>query len=339
MSIKTGLAGWVALMGLMVGVSPAAEERVTPAESQPNQGGIVCINPNFNFGSIYSDVEVNHRYVLTNQGARVVKISAVRSTCGCTTAVASTNEMAPGQTAAVDVVLNFSGRRGRQNKSIYVETDDLQNRIVKLEFTGLVIVPIEAQPEAIHLGTIGVAGRIEREVLVNAVSTNTFHLLSVKSASPQVTVTSELRQEGKQYCLKVVFEGPRKLGSFMTSVEVETDHPQMKKLSIPLAGFVGGDIVAVPASLVFSPSATNVSKTVWVTLWSPGGTAFKITKVELPDEGMTHSMVVVNPDRYRMEIKTRGALAGADGKSIRIETDLPSMKELHVPIRVLTGHE
>jgi len=322
-------------MGLMAGVCVATE--TGPMESQTNQAGVVCINPNFDFGAVYSDAVVNHRYMLTNQGARVVKILAVRSSCGCTTAVATTNEMAPGQSAAVDVVLNFKGRRGRQTKSIYAETDDPQNRVMRLEFTGVVIVPIEAQPEGIHFGTIGTEGRLEQEVLISAVSTNTFQVLGAKSASPQVTVTVEPREVGKQYLVKVVCDGPRKLGSWMTSVEVETDHPQMKVLSIPVAGFVAGDIVAAPVSLLLMPSATNESRTVWINLWSPGGKPFKVTKVELPGEGMTNAITVLKPDRCRMEIKTRGTLAGLEGKSIRIETDLDSAKELLIPVRVLTA--
>jgi hypothetical protein len=124
----------------------------------------------------------------------------------------------------------------------------------------------------------------------------------------------------------------------MTAVEVETDHPQMKMLSIPVAGFVAGEIVSSPAELMLYPSATNESKTVWVSLWSPAGKPFKVTKVELPEAGMTHTIVSVTPDRCRLEIKTRGSLAGLAGKSIRLETDLDSMKELSIPLKVMTVH-
>lgn len=333
MRIKTGSVVLVFLMGFGAGCCSVAAE--VPVANPTNQPGVVCLNSSLDFGAVYSDAVVKHSYVLTNQGVGVVKIVAVRASCGCTTATAATNTLAPGQATTVDVVINFKGRRGRQNKTIYAETDDRVNRVVRMDFTGVVMVPIEAQPEGIHFGTVGTEEKLEREVLLTAVSTNTFQVLAATSAASNMTVTYEPRELGKQYLIKVVCAGPRKKGSFMTSVEVETDHPQMKGLSIPVAGLVAGDIVVTPAPLTLVPSDTNVSKTVWVDLWSPGGKAFKITKVELPGEGMTNTISILTPGRSRLEIKTRGPLTGMDGKSIRIETDMASMKELLIPVRVL----
>lgn len=113
-------------------------------------------------------------------------------------------------------MLNFAGRRGRQNKSIYVDTDDPQNRIIRLEFSGLVVVWIEVQPEGIHFGTMGTVGRVEREVLVNAVSTNTFHLLECKIRVSASRGNQRSSGRGEAVLCQGGYEGPRKEGSFMT---------------------------------------------------------------------------------------------------------------------------
>lgn len=303
--------------------------------AETNPSGVMCLNPLFDFGAVYSDAVVTHSYVLTNQGPVGVKILALRTGCGCSAAVAATNALAPGQATTVEVVLNFKGRRGYQSKSIVAETDDPGHQLVRMEFTGEVIVPIEVQPEGLHFGTIAAEGRLEREVLLTAVSTNFFHVLSAHSASPQVTVAVEPREEGKRYLMKVVCDGTRPPGTLMTSIEVETDLPRMNRFSIPVAAFVAGDIVAAPATLLLVPSATNVPHTVWVSLWSPAGKAFKVMKVELPGDGMTNAIFDVRPDRTRLEIKTWGGLTGLDGTVIRVETDLESMKEIRIPIKVL----
>ncbi len=322
-------------MGLVIGALFASQVKAEPAGSLTHLPGIDCVNSNLDFGAVYSDAVVKHSFVLTNVGERVIKILGVRTSCGCSTAKAVTNSIAPGQSTDVEVVINFKGRRGRQSKSIYVETDDPVSRIVHLSFTGTVFVPIEAQPEGVHLGTVGEEGSLEREVLLTAVSTNVFQVLSAKSASSQVSVTVEPREAGKQYLIKIIDKGPRKRGSFMTSVEVTTDHPQMRVVSIPVAGFVAGDIVSSPNNLVLAPSAGNASNTVWVNLWSPSGKSFSITRLELPGEGMTNSIATLKPSRYRLEFKTWGPLSGLDGKVVRIETDLASMKEILLPVKVL----
>ena len=337
MHVKTFSVLFALLMVSMFGVVSRSEAGGVQTESQTNQPAIICVNPVFDFGSVYSDAVVKHSYVLSNEGSRVVKLIAVRASCSCSVAKASTNDIAPGMTASVEVVITLKGRRGRQRSSFYAETDDQQNRIVKMDFTGVVIMPVEAQPEGIHFGTVGGNERLEREVLLTAIESNTFQVLSAKSASPNMKITVEPREKGKQYQIKVVCDGPRKPGTFMTSVEVETDLPQMKTFSIPVAAFVAGDIAIAPATLMLVPSATNAPRTAWVNIWSPEGKAFKITKVELPGEGMTNSVVTLKSNRSRLEIKTWGALTGLDQKSIRVETDLASMKELFIPVKVLTS--
>jgi len=339
MKVKTISTVFFLMLGSMLSASYGVEAGKVQAETTTPQPGVVCVNPLFDFGPVYSDAVVKHSYVLTNQGPHTVKVIAVRTRCGCATATAATNAIAPGQSSTVDVVITFKGRRGRLTKSIYTETDDPLNRIMKMDFTGVVIVPVEVQPEGVHFGTVGSDERLEREVLVTAIETNTFQVLAVKSPSSNLLVSVETREKGKQYVVKMVCTGPRKQGTFMTSVEVETDHPNMKTFSIPVAGFVGGEILLSPAVLLLTPSETNAPRSVWVNIWSPAGKPFKVTKVQLPGEGMTNSVMILRPDRSRMEIKTWGALTGLDQKSIRIETDLPAMKELLLPVKVLTARE
>lgn len=297
---------------------------------------LVCLQPTYEFGSVEPDAEIEHRFVLTNQGNRVVSILNVHVTCGCTKAVMTTNQVAAGGTAGLDVKINFKGRRGHLLKSLYVDTDDPGNPALRLEVTGTVLVPIEVQPEGIHFGTVGIEGPIEREVLLTATGTNVFHIRSVTASSSRVSAKWETLEEGKRYRVTVISEGPRSYGSTMASIRVETDHPRGGQVDIPIAAFVAGDIVAAPGVLLLIPTATNAMRTSRLTLWSPASKPFKVTKVECPGDGMTATVSVVSADRSQIEVKTWGALAGKDGSSLRIETDLATMKEVRIPVRVLS---
>lgn len=325
-------------MALVVtaGVSCSGEGAAGQEVSGTNRPAIICLNPLLDFGAVYEDAVVKHSYVLTNQGPRAVKLSGVRASCGCTSVTLAANELAPGQTTTIEAVINFKGRRGRQVKAIYAETDDPAAKFIRVEFTGVVVVPLESQPEGIHFGTVGAAERVEREVLITAVSNEPFKVLSARSTSDKISVSVETREAEKKYVVKVACDGPRKLGTFMGAVEVVTDHPRMPVLSIPVAGLVAGDIISSPATLLLIPSVTNEVKTAWFNLWSPAGKPFKITRVELPGEGMTNTVLAVRSDRTRLEIRTHGPLTGLDGKSIRVETDSVTVREVLIPLRVLS---
>ncbi|MEI6789358.1 MAG: DUF1573 domain-containing protein [bacterium] len=297
---------------------------------------LVCLQPTYEFGSVAPDSEIAHQFVLTNQGSRVITISNVHVTCGCTKAVMTTNQVAAGGTAGLDVKINFKGRRGHLLNSIYVDTDDPGNPALRLEVTGTVLVPIDVQPEGIHFGTVGAEGTVQREVLLTATGTNVFHIRSVSSSSTLISAKWETLEEGKRYRITVSSEGPRGYGSTMASVRVETDLSRGGQVDIPVAAFVAGDIVAAPGVLLLIPTATNTVRTSRITLWSPASKPFKVTKVECPGGGMTATISSVSADRSLVEVKTWGALTGKDGASLRIETDLATMKEIRIPVRVLS---
>jgi hypothetical protein len=322
------LASVVALVMGWVGIYACGEGApVTP---------VVCLQPTYDFGSVTPDSVVEHQFVLTNQGSRVVKIANVHVTCGCTRAAMTTNQVAAGGTAGLDVEITFKGRRGHLLKSIYVDTDDPDSQPLRLEITGTVLVPLEVQPEGIHFGTVGVDGTIEREVLLTATGTNMFQIRSVTSSSTLISAKWDALEEGKRYRVTISSEGPRAYGSTMASVRVETDHPQAERVDIPVAAFVAGDIVAAPGVLLLIPTETNSVRTSRLSLYSPSSKPFKVTKVECPGDGMTATASVISADRSLVEVKTWGALMGKDGTSLRVETDLSTMKELRIPVRVLS---
>ena len=300
-----------------------------------NRASLVCLEAKYDFGQTYQDQAVRHSFVLTNQGSRVVRIVSVHSTCGCSSTTVTTNDVGPGRTAELKVEITLRGRRGHQDRAIYIQTDDPENLVLRVEFSGIVIAPIEAQPEGIHFGTVGSEGTLEREVVLSAVGTNEFRVRSVTASSTQISVQSQMQQPGKRYLIKIVSEGPRSYGSTMTSVRVETDHPAMPTLDIPVAAFVVGDIVPAPGTLLLVPSPTNAPRASWVNLWSPSGKAFKVTKVECPGPGMTGAVTALMRDRSRIEVKSWGPLTDLNGKSLRVETDLPTMREILIPVRVL----
>lgn len=318
------------LMGGMLFSSMTVHAEVT------NRASLVCLEAKYNFGQTYQDSVVRHSFVLTNEGSRLVRIVSVHSTCGCSTASVTTNAVGPGRTAELKVEITLKGRRGHQERAIYVQTDDPENLVLRLEFSGIVMVPIEAQPEGIHFGTVGAEGTLEREVVLSAVGTNEFRVRSVSASSSQISAQAQMQQPGKRYLIKIVSDGPRSYGSTMTSVRVETDHPAMPTIDIPVAAFVVGDIVPAPGTLILVPSATNAPRASWVNLWSPSGKAFKVTKVECPGAGMSATVNGVMRDRSRIEVKSWGPLTELNNKSLRVETDLPTMREIFIPVRVLS---
>ena len=93
----------------------------------------------YDFKSIEQGKIVNHNFTITNTGGDLLKITDVRASCGCTAAKPDKSELKPGESTAIKVSFNSSGRLGPQVKFVYVNTNDPANNEIKLKITGDVV--------------------------------------------------------------------------------------------------------------------------------------------------------------------------------------------------------
>ena len=321
--------------GLAVAALASRVVAEAPAASGVAGSGLVCEVAEQSFGEARADASVTNTFALSNAGTNAVRILNVRPTCGCTTAALSTNVLPPGTTAQLTTVLSLAGRRGYQRKAVYVESDDPVHPHLKVEVTGTVITDIAAEPPGIHFGTVAATGRISRDVILAARSNLTFAVKSVNTGSSLFKAEAETRDAGHGAVIHITCEEPRAPGTASAIVQVTTDCPTQPELTIPVSVFVGGDLVAVPSQLVLVEAGTNEVRTANLSVYSPAGKAFAVKRVELPDSSLTSRVVSVTADRVRIEIQSRGALQAVDNQSIRVMTDMATVPEVKVPLRVM----
>ena len=91
----------------------------------------------YDFGTIKQGEKVNFNFKLTNDGKSNLLIRSVKASCGCT-AVKNESVVEPGKSTDLEVTFNSRGKRGRQNKTITVITNDPKNSTIILRLTGTV---------------------------------------------------------------------------------------------------------------------------------------------------------------------------------------------------------
>ncbi|MDQ6860824.1 MAG: DUF1573 domain-containing protein [Verrucomicrobiota bacterium] len=82
----------------------------------------------------------------TNKGDKPIKITNVRTSCGCTVATLKKNDVAPGESGEVTATLKIGGRTGMQQKIVTVETDDPSHPSFNLILKADVAQALEIQP-------------------------------------------------------------------------------------------------------------------------------------------------------------------------------------------------
>lgn len=173
------------------------------------------------FNSKPQDKEVVAKYKFTNTGPAPVRIRNVRTSCGCTTAALSKTDYAPGESGEIEARFTFSGRTGRQEKAISVDTtaNPEQPTILKLHVYIQETVKIEPEivlwrvgeppdPKAIHIAVADDASA---------------KIISVTSDNPALKVKLTELKPGKEYEAQITPESANRPAA--ATIMIRTDYP------------------------------------------------------------------------------------------------------------------
>ncbi len=78
----------------------------------------------YDFGTLKKNSIADTEFVFTNTGKQSLNIRALKPNCGCTISKMEKYDYAPGESGKISVEFNSTGRRGNQQKSIIVFSND-----------------------------------------------------------------------------------------------------------------------------------------------------------------------------------------------------------------------
>jgi Protein of unknown function (DUF1573) len=93
------------------------------------------------------DKEAVAKFHFVNSGQSPIKITSVRTSCGCTTAALRKDQFAPGDAGDIEARFTFGSHIGHQEKTIAVTTSDSPNQPTFLRLIVDVPQPVVLQPE------------------------------------------------------------------------------------------------------------------------------------------------------------------------------------------------
>lgn len=85
-----------------------------------------------------------------NTGDKPLKISSVKTSCGCTTAALQKNDVAPGESGEITATFKIGGSTGTQVKTVTVQTDDASQPATVLQLRAVIAQPITLRPSFLY---------------------------------------------------------------------------------------------------------------------------------------------------------------------------------------------
>ncbi len=106
------------------------------AQSGPK---VVMTPAKYDFGNIIQDSVVTFNFSITNEGDIELKITKVSASCGCTAVMPEKDELKPGESTNINISFDSKGKSGKQNKAVFIETNDPQNPKLRFHLTGNIL--------------------------------------------------------------------------------------------------------------------------------------------------------------------------------------------------------
>ncbi len=200
-----------------------------------------------NFGKIDQGKVLTHVFVFRNEGDSTLTIKKVSTTCGCTAALISDKNVAPGKKGEIKVSFNTRGLAGKVTKYIYVESNDPGQPRKQLVVVADVKVPPQAKINLDHynleLGLFldsediraqtKIKNKGERELVVNCSHRNAVFYSNGREISFPLKIPA--RGEKK---IEIKLPPRRKTGVIREYVLVRSNDPSRPTLSLYLSGYI-----------------------------------------------------------------------------------------------------
>jgi uncharacterized cupredoxin-like copper-binding protein len=193
----------------------------------------------FDFGIIEQGQIATHNFALVNNGDDILKITDVHASCGCTAAKPDKNELAPGESINIKVEFNSTGKIGKQEKWIYVKTNDPNNKELKFKYTGNVLEISEVKdssiaPQLYFIETQHDFGVVKEGQVVDYTfkfKNSGKRILEVKNVSTScgctvASISSKKLDPGKEGTLRVELDTKNREGKMNRNITIQSNDPK-----------------------------------------------------------------------------------------------------------------
>jgi hypothetical protein len=276
------------------------------------------------FGSVPRGPTLSHPFRLTNQTGQPVHISSVRVSCGCVSAAALRDDLAPGQSTAIMANMDTVRFYGSRTVTIYVQFDRPQWEEVRLWVRANSRDDVSLSPDSLAFGQIRHGASPTAKVNFSLLGNGQWQILEARGDSNYVQpAAKEIRREGYQvtYELSARLRPDTPVGKWFSDVWITTNNPATPRVRVPLTVEIEPALIINPASVVLGPMKAGSESERKIIV--RGSEPFRITRVEGTDD--LWSVQESNPDLkpvHVLTVKLKGKTTGELSKTLKVLTDL-----------------
>lgn len=269
-----------------------------------------------------------HYFEFTNLYEEDVHVAAVRTSCGCTTPMLTSDTLKTHETASVIATFNTSTFIGQKSATITVVFDRPSYAEVQLKVSGFIRTDITFDPPEVNYGEIPCGEPQEQEVVITHSGNSAWEITDVRShcRNLQVRLNPPDRTPGMvRYRMLIRMDDSMPEGDIRERLTLISNDRDFPTTEMAISGRVRPTISVSPASVSLGTTATDgVAERKLVVR---GEEPFEIMDVQCADRRFEFEVPVGEKKVHFVKLRFQGnGTAEAISQEIRIVTDLPGGK-------------
>ncbi len=311
------------------------------------------------FGQLSTQKTSTKRWKVKNTGQGDLEIWLLGSTCTCTIPKLKgegTREVVkPGDSTEIELEWKTKDIIGEFAKGATIGTNDPSRPEFMLRVHGMVHAPIVVLPEpqegVVAVGDVETDLGREMSLAVFSPEHPEMKIIKAVTSKPDLIVPhptpfskeelEKLKVKGG-YRLRLEFKPGLPVGSFREELVIDSNHPDLPRKTLVLAGMASGPISVMPSVLRMVAINGKQGGSGQVTLLVRGGRPTSFTVLRKPEKldvvSVTSNESASAKGRYRLTVTVApGTPAGLIEDEIILKTDHPQVSELKVPVSIVVG--
>ncbi len=282
----------------------------------------------YDFGPVARGAVAEHRFTIKNLYKEDVRISSVRSSCGCTNPVLTKDTLKTYEEAELIAKFDTVKFKGQHQATLTVTIDQPYFAEVRLLVKGYVRRDVVFSPGKVDFGTVPMGLETERDVQLAYAGRDDWKIMDVQSTDDHLVVAMQETQRGGGrvgYQLKVRLLPSAPAGYVNSELVIITNDSNMPRVPLAVEGRVAAQLTVSPSALHLG--VVKPGETVTRNLVVKGETPFRVLKVTCPDACFTFQVDQESKKLHLIPvIFTAGDEPGKILQQIEIETDLDNVK-------------
>lgn len=334
LSVVTFICAHSHAMGSKPASAPAKKDEAPAQEKREPQPNIVFKSTEYDFGQSKGADKIEHVFTFTNNGKATLKVDRVKTSCGCTAALLSSKEVAPGKSGEIKTTFTIGSRQGRQSKHIYVESNDPDEPKVRLTIKGEIIPPIKTEPRSLYfhspdteqVKTVTVTQTMDEKLAIEEV-TSRLNLV-------ETTLKTEDPLNGKnRFTVEVRLKSDIEPGRYSDNVKIKTNCAGKPVVDVPVRINIRGDIEAVPRRVNLGALEPGQEATRTIKVVNRKEEPFVIERVDIDNEQISVDLKTPTDPLAAHEITVKAVTEEESGTvraKLTFHTTHPKQKTVEV---------